>query len=134
MKWVIQHHISNSARFCGLDPFKAKAINTLERKFGAFNESYTSKDPRADFLKGYVNSVLGQPSKAEVLVNFILSYVSAFKYVPRPSRLITSYLMGGMSVMKLGLSPAAAFVNTTQFFNLIGYVGPKWTKIGMAKA
>ena len=134
MKWVIQHHIASSSRFCGLDPFKAKAINIFERKFGSFDDSYTSKNPKADFLKGYINSVIGQPSKAEILVNAILSYVPAFKYVPRPSRLVTSYLMGGMSVLKLGLSPAAAFVNTTQFFNLMGYVGPKWTKIGMAKA
>lgn len=134
MRWVIQHHIATSSRYCGLEPFKSKAINLFERRFGAFGDDYFTKSPRANFVQGYINSVLGRPSKMENFVNAMLNHLPGFKTVPRPSRAVTSTVLGAMSVFKLGVSPAAAVVNMTQLFNVQAYIGVQWTKEGMARA
>ena len=134
MRWVIQHHIATSSRYCGLEPFKSKAINLFERRFGAFGDDYFTKSPRANFVQGYINSVLGRPSKMENFVNAMLNHLPGFKTVPRPSRAVTSTVLGAMSVFKLGVSPAAAVVNLTQLFNVQAYIGVQWTKEGMARA
>ena len=133
MRWVIQHHISNTARYCALEPFKQMAMNLFERRFGSFSDSYSGK-VIPDFTKGLINSVLGVPSKAEEITNAILSCLPIFENVPRPSRAVTSSIVGAMAVLKLGVSPAAAFINLTQFVNLQGYIGSEWTLKGMNAA
>lgn len=134
MRWVIQHHISNTARYCALEPFKQFAMNLFERRFGSFGDTYSRKSVVAEFTQGFINSVLGTPSKAEEIVNAVLSCLPGLRDIPRPSRAVTSSVVGAMAVFKLGASPAAAFINLTQFINLQGYIGTDWTIKGMNAA
>lgn len=123
MKWAIQQHIATTSRYAGLDPFKAKAINTFERAFGDFNGNFKGKNAKAEFLQGYINSVLGNPGIGERLVNTVLSKIPGLENMPRPGRQIAGTVTGAMSVAKLGVSPASAIINLLQGVNAVGYLG-----------
>ena len=81
--WAIQHHIDSSSRYVALDPFKQKAISFFERAFGDYNKDWTGE---AAFCKGYIDSVLGKPSRLETLANDFLRLFPWFKNEARPAR------------------------------------------------
>lgn len=129
--WVIQHHIDSSSRYVTLDPFKQKAINFFERAFGDYNKDWTGE---AAFCKGYIDSVLGKPSRLETLANDFLRLFPWFKNEARPARRMSGNLTGLTGVLKLGASVASGFVNTLQLFNCVGYVGARKTAVGLKRA
>ena len=129
--WVIQHHIDSSSRYVALDPFKQKAINFFERAFGDYNRDWTGE---AAFCKGYIDSVLGKPSRLETLANDFLRLFPWFKNEARPARRMAGNLTGLTGVLKLGASVASGFVNTLQLFNCVGYVGARKTAVGLKRA
>lgn len=130
--WALQQHIATSARYVGLDPFKSRAINLYERAFGNFNGK--APNVKANFVQGYINSVIGKPGTMEKGVNALLHTIPAFKNMPRPGRQISSTITGLQSVLKLGVSPAAAIVNAFQIINAIGYLGSRATFAGLRRA
>ena len=134
LRWVIQHHIGTAARYCALDPYKVKVINYFEKAWGSFADNFTGKDLKAEFAQGLINSVLGVPTRAEKVSDAILELCPLFRNVPQASRVLSSTMLGVMSVLKLGVSPAAAFVNLTQLVNIQGYIGAKWTYEGINRA
>lgn len=129
--WVIQHHIDSSSRYVALDPFKQKAISFFERAFGDYNKDWTGE---AAFCKGYIDSVLGKPSRLETLANDFLRLFPWFKNEARPARRMAGNLTGLTGVLKLGASVASGFVNTLQLFNCVGYVGARKTVVGLKRA
>lgn len=129
--WVIQHHIDSSSRYVALDPFKQKAINFFERAFGDYDKDWTGE---AAFCKGYIDSVLGKPSRLETLANDFLHLFPWFKNEARPARRMAGNLTGLTGVLKLGASVASGFVNTLQLFNCVGYVGARKTAVGLKRA
>ena len=129
--WVIQHHIDSSSRYVALDPFKQKAISFFERAFGDYNRDWTGE---AAFCKGYIDSVLGKPSRLETLANDFLRLFPWFKNEARPARRMAGNLTGLTGVLKLGASVASGFVNTLQLFNCVGYVGARKTAVGLKRA
>ena len=131
LRWVIQHHIGTAARYCALDPYKVKVINYFEKAWGSFADNFTGKDLKAEFAQGLINSVLGVPTRAEKVSDAILELCPLFRNTPQASRVLSSTMLGVMSVLKLGVSPAAAFVNLTQLVNIQGYIGAKWTYEGI---
>ena len=129
--WAIQHHIDSSSRYVALDPFKQKAISFFERAFGDYNKDWTGE---AAFCKGYIDSVLGKPSRLETLANDFLRLFPWFKNEARPARRMAGNLTGLTGVLKLGASLSSGFVNTLQLFNCVGYVGAKKTAVGLKRA
>lgn len=129
--WAIQHHIDSSSRYVALDPFKQKAISFFERAFGDYNKDWTGE---AAFCKGYIDSVLGKPSRLETLANDFLRLFPWFKNEARPARRIAGNLTGLTGVLKLGASLSSGFVNTLQLFNCVGYVGARKTAVGLKRA
>lgn len=129
--WVIQHHIDSSSRYVALDPFKQKAISFFERAFGDYNKDWTGE---AAFCKGYIDSVLGKPSRLETLANDFLRLFPWFKNEARPARRMAGNLTGLTGVLKLGASLSSGFVNTLQLFNCVGYVGARKTAVGLKRA
>lgn len=129
--WVIQHHIDSSSRYVALDPFKQKAISFFERAFGDYDKDWTGE---AAFCKGYIDSVLGKPSRLETLANDFLRLFPWFKNEARPARRIAGNLTGLTGVLKLGASLSSGFVNTLQLFNCVGYVGARKTAVGLKRA
>lgn len=129
--WVIQHHIDSSSRYVALDPFKQKAISFFERAFGDYDKDWTGE---AAFCKGYIDSVLGKPSRLETLANDFLHLFPWFKNEARPARRMAGNLAGLTGVLKLGASVASGFVNTLQLFNCVGYVGARKTAVGLKRA
>lgn len=129
--WVIQHHIDSSSRYVALDPFKQKAISFFERAFGDYDKDWTGE---AAFCKGYIDSVLGKPSRLETLANDFLRLFPWFKNEARPARRMAGNLTGLTGVLKLGASVASGFVNTLQLFNCVGYVGARKTAVGLKRA
>lgn len=129
--WVIQHHIDSSSRYVALDPLKQKAISFFERAFGDYNKDWTGE---AAFCKGYIDSVLGKPSRLETLANDFLRLFPWFKNEARPARRMAGNLTGLTGVLKLGASVASGFVNTLQLFNCVGYVGARKTAVGLKRA
>lgn len=129
--WVIQHHIDSSSRYVALDPFKQKAINFFERAFGDYDKDWTGE---AAFCKGYIDSILGKPSRLETLANDFLHLFPWFKNEARPARRMAGNLTGLTGVLKLGASVASGFVNTLQLFNCVGYVGARKTAVGLKRA
>lgn len=129
--WAIQHHIDSSSRYVALDPFKQKAISFFERAFGDYNKDWTGE---AAFCKGYIDSVLGKPSRLETLANDFLHLFPWFKNEARPARRMAGNLTGLTGVLKLGASVASGFVNTLQLFNCVGYVGARKTAVGLKRA
>ena len=129
--WAIQHHIDSSSRYVALDPFKQKAISFFERAFGDYNRDWTGE---AAFCKGYIDSVLGKPSRLETLANDFLHLFPWFKNEARPARRMAGNLTGLTGVLKLGASVASGFVNTLQLFNCVGYVGARKTAVGLKRA
>ena len=134
LRWVIQHHIGTAARYCALDPYKVKVINYFEKAWGSFADNFVGKDLKAEFAQGLINSVLGVPTRAEKVSDAILELCPLFRNTPQASRVLSSTMLGVMSVLKLGVSPAAAFVNLTQLVNIQGYIGAKWTYEGISRA
>lgn len=129
--WAIQHHIDSSSRYVALDPFKQKAISFFERAFGDYNKDWTGE---AAFCKGYIDSVLGKPSRLETLANDFLRLFPWFRNEARPARRIAGNLTGLTGVLKLGASLSSGFVNTLQLFNCVGYVGARKTAVGLKRA
>lgn len=129
--WAIQHHIDSSSRYVALDPFKQKAISFFERAFGDYNKDWTGE---AAFCKGYIDSVLGKPSRLEALANDFLRLFPWFKNEARPARRMAGNLTGLTGVLKLGASLSSGFVNTLQLFNCVGYVGARKTAVGLKRA
>lgn len=129
--WVIQHHIDSSSRYVALDPFKQKAISFFERAFGDYDKDWTGE---AAFCKGYIDSVLGKPSRLETLANDFLHLFPWFKNEARPARRMAGNLTGLTGVLKLGASLSSGFVNTLQLFNCVGYVGARKTAVGLKRA
>lgn len=129
--WVIQHHIDSSSRYVALDPFKQKAISFFERAFGDYDKDWTGE---AAFCKGYIDSVLGKPSRLETLANDFLHLFPWFKNEARPARRMAGNLTGMTGVLKLGASLSSGFVNTLQLFNCVGYVGARKTAVGLKRA
>lgn len=129
--WAIQHHIDSSSRYVALDPFKQKAISFFERAFGDYNKDWTGE---AAFCKGYIDSVLGKPSRLETLANDFLRLFPWFKSEARPARRMAGNLTGLTGVLKLGASLSSGFVNTLQLFNCVGYVGARKTAVGLKRA
>lgn len=129
--WAIQHHIDSSSRYVALDPFKQKAISFFERAFGDYNKDWTGE---AAFCKGYIDSVLGKPSRLENLANDFLRLFPWFKNEARPARRMAGNLTGLTGVLKLGASLSSGFVNTLQLFNCVGYVGARKTAVGLKRA
>lgn len=129
--WAIQHHIDSSSRYVALDPFKQKAISFFERAFGDYNKDWTGE---AAFCKGYIDSVLGKPSRLETLANDFLRLFPWFKNEARPARRMAGNITGLTGVLKLGASLSSGFVNTLQLFNCIGYVGARKTAVGLKRA
>lgn len=129
--WAIQHHIDSSSRYVSLDPFKQKAISFFERAFGDYNKDWTGE---AAFCKGYIDSVLGKPSRLETLANDFLRLFPWFKNEARPARRMAGNLTGLTGVLKLGASLSSGFVNTLQLFNCVGYVGARKTAVGLKRA
>ena len=129
--WAIQHHIDSSARYVALDPFKQKAISFFERAFGDYNKDWTGE---AAFCKGYIDSVLGKPSRLETLANDFLRLFPWFKNEARPARRMAGNLTGLTGVLKLGASLSSGFVNTLQLLNCVGYVGARKTAVGLKRA
>lgn len=129
--WVIQHHIDSSSRYVALDPFKQKAISFFERAFGDYDKDWTGE---AAFCKGYIDSVLGKPSRLETLANDFLRLFPWFKNEARPARRMAGNLTGLTGVLKLGASLSSGFVNTLQLFNCVGYVGARKTAVGLKRA
>lgn len=129
--WAIQHHINSSSRYVALDPFKQKAISFFERAFGDYNKDWTGE---AAFCKGYIDSVLGKPSRLETLANDFLRLFPWFKNEARPARRMAGNLTGLTGVLKLGASLSSGFVNTLQLFNCVGYVGARKTAVGLKRA
>lgn len=129
--WAIQHHIDSSSRYVALDPFKQKAISFFERAFGDYNKDWTGE---AAFCKGYIDSVLGKPSRLETLANDFLRLFPWFKNEARPARRMAGNLTGLTGVLKLGASLSSGFVNTLQLFNCVGYVGAMKTAVGLKRA
>ena len=129
--WAIQHHIDSSSRYVALDPFKQKAISFFERAFGDYNKDWTGE---AAFCKGYIDSVLGKPSRLETLANDFLRLFPWFKNEARPARRMAGNLTGLTGVLKLGASLSSGFVNTLQLFNCVGYVGARKTAVGLKRA
>ena len=128
--WAIQHHIDSSSRYVALDPFKQKAISFFERAFGDYNKDWTGE---AAFCKGYIDSVLGKPSRLETLANDFLRLFPWFKNEARPARRMAGNLTGLTGVLKLGASLSSGFVNTLQLFNCVGYVGARKTAVGLKR-
>lgn len=129
--WAIQHHIDSSSRYVALDPFKQKAISFFERAFGDYDKDWTGE---AAFCKGYIDSVLGKPSRLETLANDFLHLFPWFKNEARPARRMAGNLTGLTGVLKLGASLSSGFVNTLQLFNCVGYVGARKTAVGLKRA
>lgn len=129
--WAIQHHIDSSSQYVALDPFKQKAISFFERAFGDYNKDWTGE---AAFCKGYIDSVLGKPSRLETLANDFLRLFPWFKNEARPARRMAGNLTGLTGVLKLGASLSSGFVNTLQLFNCVGYVGARKTAVGLKRA
>lgn len=129
--WAIQHHIDSSSRYVALDPFKQKAISFFERAFGDYNKDWTGE---AAFCNGYIDSVLGKPSRLETLANDFLRLFPWFKNEARPARRMAGNLTGLTGVLKLGASLSSGFVNTLQLFNCVGYVGARKTAVGLKRA
>lgn len=129
--WAIQHHIDSSSRYVALDPFKQKAISFFERAFGDYNKDWTGE---AAFCKGYIDSVLGKPSRLETLANDFLRLFPWFKNEARLARRMAGNLTGLTGVLKLGASLSSGFVNTLQLFNCVGYVGARKTAVGLKRA
>lgn len=129
--WAIQHHIDSSSRYVALDPFKQKAISFFERAFGDYNKDWTGE---AAFCKGYIDSVLGKPSRLETLANDFLRLFPWFKNEARPARRMAGNLTGLTGVLKLGASLSSGFINTLQLFNCVGYVGARKTAVGLKRA
>lgn len=129
--WAIQHHIDSSSRYVALDPFKQKAISFFERAFGDYNKDWTGE---AAFCKGYIDSVLGKPSRLETLANDFLRLFPWFKNEARPARRMAGNLTGLTGVLKLGASLSSGFVNTLQLLNCVGYVGARKTAVGLKRA
>lgn len=129
--WAIQHHIDSSSRYVALDPFKQKAISFFERAFGDYNRDWTGE---AAFCKGYIDSVLGKPSRLEILANDFLRLFPWFKNEARPARRMAGNITGLTGVLKLGASLSSGFVNTLQLFNCVGYVGARKTAVGLKRA
>jgi N12 class adenine-specific DNA methylase len=129
--WAIQHHIDSSSRYVALDPFKQKAISFFERAFGDYNKDWTGE---AAFCKGYIDSVLGKPSRLETLANDFLRLFPWFKNEAIPARRMAGNLTGLTGVLKLGASLSSGFVNTLQLFNCVGYVGARKTAVGLKRA
>lgn len=129
--WAIQHHIDSSSRYVALDPFKQKAISFFERAFGDYSKDWTGE---AAFCKGYIDSVLGKPSRLETLANDFLRLFPWFKNEARPARRMAGNLTGLTGVLKLGASLSSGFVNTLQLFNCVGYVGARKTAVGLKRA
>lgn len=129
--WAIQHHIDSSSRYVALDPFKQKAISFFERAFGDYNKDWTGE---AAFCKGYIDSVLGKPSRLETLANDFLRLFPWFKNEARPARRMAGNITGLTGVLKLGASLSSGFVNTLQLFNCVGYVGARKTAVGLKRA
>ena len=129
--WAIQHHIDSSSRYVALDPFKQKAISFFERAFGDYNKGWTGE---AAFCKGYIDSVLGKPSRLETLANDFLRLFPWFKNEARPARRMAGNITGLTGVLKLGASLSSGFVNTLQLFNCVGYVGARKTAVGLKRA
>lgn len=129
--WAIQHHIDSSSRYVALDPFKQKAISFFERAFGDYNKDWAGE---AAFCKGYIDSVLGKPSRLETLANDFLRLFPWFKNEARPARRMAGNLTGLTGVLKLGASLSSGFVNTLQLFNCVGYVGARKTAVGLKRA
>lgn len=129
--WAIQHHIDSSSRYVALDPFKQKAISFFERAFGDYNKDWTGE---AAFCKGYIDSVLGKPSRLETLANDFLRLFPWLKNEARPARRMAGNITGLTGVLKLGASLSSGFVNTLQLFNCVGYVGARKTAVGLKRA
>lgn len=129
--WAIQHHIDSSSRYVALDPFKQKAISFFERAFGDYNRDWSGE---AAFCKGYIDSVLGKPSRLETLANDFLRLFPWFKNEARPARRMAGNITGLTGVLKLGASLSSGFVNTLQLFNCVGYVGARKTAVGLKRA
>lgn len=129
--WAIQHHIDSSSRYVALDPFKQKAISFFERAFGDYSKDWTGE---AAFCKGYIDSVLGKPSRLETLANDFLRLFPWFKNEARPARRMAGNLTGLTGVLKLGASLSSGFVNTLQLLNCVGYVGARKTAVGLKRA
>nr|DAQ63586.1 MAG TPA: DNA methylase [Caudoviricetes sp.] len=129
--WAIQHHIDSSSRYVALDPFKQKAISFFERAFGDYNKDWTGE---AAFCKGYIDSVLGKPSRLETLANDFLRLFPWFKNEARPARRMAGNITGLTGVLKLGASLSSGFVNTLQLLNCVGYVGARKTAVGLKRA
>ena len=132
--WAIQHHIGSSARYVALDPFKSKAINLFERAFGDFDDDWAGKNREAEWIKGYIDSMLGKPGVLEKVANSFLKLFPMFKNESRPAQHLASTLTGLTGVLKLGASPAAGFVNMLQILNCVGYVGARKTAVGIKRA
>ena len=132
--WAIQHHIGSSARYVALDPFKSKAINLFERAFGDFDDDWAGKNREAEWIKGYIDSMLGKPGVLEKVANSFLKLFPMFKNESRPAQHLASTLTGLTGVLKLGASPAAGFVNMLQILNCVGYVGVRKTVVGIKRA
>lgn len=133
VRWVLQQHITQSARYCGLETFAHKATNLFERSCGSMDKKYPVYS-KENFLLGFMDSVLGKPTALEEVTNDLLHQLPMFRDMRRPGKYISGTVTGFVGLLKLGASPASALVNLTQLANCIGYLGTTATFAGVRHA
>lgn len=124
--WAMRRHTHEVARYVALDPFKSKSRSFFERWYGKWDGKHTGD---AEFLKGFISDVNGEPTRLEEWADTIIKEIPAIgNFVNmhgynRPTMSLCSTSMKWTGIMKLGFSFAAGIVNLTQCINAAGKMG-----------
>jgi hypothetical protein len=128
---ILMAYYNSAARYVILDDFKAKAIPRFEKDFKiAFDaDPDNASDPKAKYVKNYVDTLLGKPHELEKQINAAimkLPFAKNFVKTERPGIWAVNKALHFTGVTKLGfLNLASGMINLTQNINTFAKVPVK---------
>ncbi len=135
---TLGRYITQSSRYCAMQPAKTAAIPLYERTFKKSYEEKT-RSPMEDLIQDYIRYNNGTPTKWEKQLNDWLNSMTWWSenlqatYGDRAALALTNKVNAQVSKAKLGfLNVSSAIVNMSQLMNTIGLIGFEATGNGIA--
>ena len=134
---TLGRYITQSSRYCAMQPAKSTAIPLYERTFRKSYEAKTTSDME-ELIQDYIRYNNGTPTKWEKSINDWLNSLTWWSehmqatYGDRAALALTNKVNSQVSKAKLGfLNVSSAIVNMSQLMNTIGLIGVDATGNGI---
>lgn len=134
---TLGRYITQSSRYCAMQPAKSTAIPLYERTFRKSYEAKTTSDME-ELIQDYIRYNNGTPTKWEKSINDWLNSLTWWSehmqatYGDRAALALTNKVNSQVSKAKLGfLNVSSAIVNMSQLMNTIGLIGVDATGKGI---